>query len=102
MKGDILCISSCFLTGGGGGGLKRVLFADSEDPDEMQHNAAISSGSTLFVKAKRSSDKIIQYFPDTPRYVLWTIHSFFIKPDRLRAKKGPAPPPREFCRHILS
>ena len=21
---------------------------------------------------------------------------------RLRAKKGPAPPPREFCRHILS
>ena len=25
-----------------------------------------------------------------------------IRVNRLRAKKGPAPPPREFCRHILS
>ena len=46
----------------GVGVAKRVLFADSEDPDEMQHNAAISSRSTLYVKVKRSSDKIIQYF----------------------------------------
>ena len=30
-------------------------FANSEDPDEMQHNA------TLFVKVKRSSDKRIQH-----------------------------------------
>ena len=32
-------------------------FANIEDPDEMQH----SSGSTLFVKVKNSSDKRIEY-----------------------------------------
>ena len=28
-------------------------FANREDPDEMQHNCCISSGSTLFVKVKK-------------------------------------------------
>ena len=28
-------------------------FANSEDPEEMQHDVAFSSGSTLFVMVKR-------------------------------------------------
>ena len=29
------------------------IFANSEDPDEMQHNAAFHRGSALFVKVKK-------------------------------------------------
>ena len=51
-------------------------FANSADPDEMQHNAAFHQGLHCL---KRSSDKRIQYFgkiiPNTPRYVQWTIPS---------------------------
>ena len=28
-------------------------FANSEDPDEMQHNSCITSGSILFAKEKK-------------------------------------------------
>ena len=39
-------------------------FTNSEDPDEMQNNAqcCFSSGSTLFVKEKKSPEKRIKYF----------------------------------------
>ena len=33
--------------------IHEYFFKNSEDPDEMQHNAAFSSGSTLFVKVKK-------------------------------------------------
>ena len=33
---------------------------------------------------------------------LTTLFFFYPTLNRLRAKKGPAPPPREFCRHILT
>ena len=29
------------------------MFANSEDPNEMQHNAAFHQGATLFVKVKQ-------------------------------------------------
>ena len=39
-------------------------FTNSEDPDEMQHNAAFHQGlqSSLLVKVKISSEKRIQFF----------------------------------------
>ena len=37
-------------------------FANSEDPDEMQHDAAFHQGLHCLLTEKRSSDKRIQYF----------------------------------------
>ena len=37
-------------------------FTNSEDPDEMQHNAAFHQGQTLFVKVKRIFRHKIQFF----------------------------------------
>ena len=36
-------------------------FANSEDPDEMQHNAALHQGLHCLQRLKISSDKKIQY-----------------------------------------
>ena len=38
------------------------ILANREDPDEMPLNADISSGSTLFVTVKSSSDKKYNMF----------------------------------------
>ena len=37
-------------------------FANSEDPDEMQHNAAFHRVYTACKSKKRPSDKRLQYF----------------------------------------
>ena len=41
---------------------KMSTLANSEDPDEMPHNVAISSGSTLLVRQKVSSEKEIHFY----------------------------------------
>ena len=37
-------------------------FTNSEDPDEMPHNAAFHLGLHCLLRLKRSSDKIVQCF----------------------------------------
>ena len=60
-------------------------FANSEDPDEMQHNA-FDQGLHCLQRKKRSSDKIIEYF--FQKYNLTPLdmynglsHVYWIKPE---------------------
>ena len=55
-------------------------FANSEDPDEMQHNAAFHQGLHCLKRFKGSSDKkkIFENHNLRPRYVQWTIPSLFV------------------------
>ena len=60
-------------------------FANSEEPDEMQHNAAFHQG--LHCKGKKSSDKRIQYFfenhnPTPPDINNGLSQVYCIKPER--------------------
>ena len=54
-------------------------FTNSEDPDEMPHNAAFHKGLHCLVRKKTDLLTKITFFlklsPDTPRYVQWTIPS---------------------------
>ena len=55
-------------------------FANSVDPDEMQHNAAFHQCLHSLLRSKSFSDKRIHFFfklqSDITRYIQWTFPSF--------------------------
>ena len=51
--------------------------ANSEDPDEMLHNATLSSESAVFAKTKlifgERNTIFFRLYPVIPQYIQWTI-----------------------------
>ena len=61
-------------------------FTNSEDPDEMPHNAAFHQGLHCLLKQIRFSEKIqyvlLNYNLTPPRYLQWTISSLLYQTRR--------------------
>ena len=60
--------------------------ANSEDPDEIPHNAAFHQGLHSLLRQEQSSEKEIQYFLEIitcdPQYIQWTIPSYLYQTRR--------------------
>ena len=80
--------------------LQRVLFCTAIDLDDIMHIDCLAYKYFVFYHFSlvdyNICYRVVCDYRDTPLQIS-PIYTY-----RLRAKKGPAPPPREFRRHILS